>query len=107
MAESDEQWAFLRALAQLVTFAAVHGYKLTGGVLWDPPGSGSGRSERSFHRRRLAVDLNLFVAVAGGRHRYTRSTADHEPLGEFWESLGGTWGGRFSKPDGNHYSWGE
>ncbi|HBJ0947911.1 TPA: M15 family metallopeptidase, partial [Escherichia coli] len=25
--------------------------------------------------------------------------------GEYWESLGGSWGGRFkSRPDGNHFS---
>ena len=28
-------------------------------------------------------------------------TEDHEPLGEWWESIGGVWGGRFN--DGNHY----
>lgn len=26
-------------------------------------------------------------------------------LGQYWESLGGSWGGRFkSRPDGNHFS---
>ncbi|HAO1973206.1 TPA: M15 family peptidase, partial [Escherichia coli] len=24
--------------------------------------------------------------------------------GEYWESIGGTWGGRFSRADGNHFS---
>jgi hypothetical protein len=28
-------------------------------------------------------------------------------LGEYWELIGGTWGGRFKNPDGNHYSYGE
>jgi hypothetical protein len=30
------------------------------------------------------------------------STEAHTPLGEQWEKMGGTWGGRFN--DGNHYS---
>ena len=57
-------------------------------------GYGAGRS---CHKLRLAIDLNLF---RGGR--YLTGTADHKPLGEWWESQGGTWGGRFR--DGNHYS---
>ncbi len=52
--------------------------------------------------RRLAIDLNLFRDG-----RYLETTEDHAPLGLFWESLGGTWGGRFRDPDGNHYSLGE
>lgn len=52
---------------------------------------------RSAHKIRLAVDLNLFKDGV-----YLTGTDDHRPLGEFWESLGGSWGGRFH--DGNHYS---
>jgi hypothetical protein len=54
----------------------------------------------SFHYMRLAIDLNLFW-----KGTYLTETADYEVLGEYWESLGGTWGGRFD--DGNHFSWGE
>ena len=43
------------------------------------------------------IDLNLF---RGGKMLTT--TEDHRPLGEWWESHGGAWGGRFA--DGNHYS---
>lgn len=51
-------------------------------------------------RHWLAVDFNLFV-----NGQYKTDTADYLPLGEYWESLGGTWGGRFkSRPDGNHFS---
>lgn len=49
------------------------------------------------HSLQLAIDLNLFRDGV-----YLRDTADHEPLGLFWESIGGSWGGRFG--DGNHYS---
>jgi hypothetical protein len=33
---------------------------------------------------------------------YLKETKDHAFLGEFWEEMGGSWGGRFN--DGNHYS---
>ena len=52
---------------------------------------------RSLHKSGLAVDLNLYL-----NGEYLTNTTDHTPLGEFWEFLGGSWGGRFD--DGNHYS---
>jgi len=54
----------------------------------------------SFHYKRLAIDLNLFKDG-----RYLRKTKHHEPFGLLWESMGGSWGGRWN--DGNHYSLGE
>jgi len=55
----------------------------------------------SNHKRRLAIDLNLFKDG-----RFLTETEDHRPLGEWWEhefrSFGAVWGGRFG--DGNHYS---
>ncbi|MFQ9337054.1 MAG: M15 family metallopeptidase [Varibaculum sp.] len=46
------------------------------------------------------MDFNLFV-----NGQYKTRTEDYLPLGEYWESLGGAWGGRFkSRPDGNHFS---
>ncbi len=54
----------------------------------------------SLHTKKLAVDLNLFINGV-----YQTSTKAHAPLGAFWKSIGGTWGGDFKpKPDGNHYS---
>ena len=50
------------------------------------------------HRSRLAIDLNLFRDG-----KYLTSSEDHRVLGEWWESVGGMWGG---SEDGNHYSWG-
>lgn len=82
-------------LADLIIFAYDNGYELTGGDLW----AQDGHMKKSLHYDRLAIDFNLFK---GGK--YLESTEDHRPLGEFWESLGGSWGGRFKKPDGNHYS---
>lgn len=51
----------------------------------------------STHGLQLAIDIDLFR-----NGRYLANTDDHLPLGLFWESIGGTWGGRFG--DGNHYS---
>ena len=49
----------------------------------------------SRHLDLLAVDL---VIIKDGRALNTGAPADNEeyrPLGEYWESLGGRWGGRF------------
>jgi hypothetical protein len=43
------------------------------------------------------MDLNLFV-----NGKYVTDGEAHKPLGEKWESMGGSWGGRFQ--DANHYS---
>lgn len=55
----------------------------------------------SKHCRRLAIDFNLFKDG-----KYLTSTKAHRPLAEYWESIGGTWGGRFKRKDGNHYEYG-
>jgi len=54
----------------------------------------------SQHCKRLAVDLNLFRNGV-----YLTDTESYKPYGEYWESLNplNRWGGRFSKPDGNHF----
>ncbi len=94
----------MEALGLLILYAKFKGYELTGGDLL----ARDGHKQGSFHYMRLAIDLNLFKDG-----KYLRNTEDHEPLGVFWESLGGTWGGRFDfdndgeGDDGNHYSWGE
>ena len=61
-----------------------------------------GHSKKSFHYNRLAIDLNLFKDG-----KYLTKTEDHRFLGEYWKSIGGTWGGDFKRKDGNHYSYGE
>lgn len=55
-------------------------------------------AENSLHRRRLALDLNLFKNGI-----YLSTTEAHRAMGRFWESLNvlNRWGGRFD--DGNHY----
>jgi hypothetical protein len=53
----------------------------------------------SLHRISLAADV---VLTKNGV--LLTNSADYREAGELWESLGGSWGGRFSKPDGNHFS---
>lgn len=98
----QKQSQFVKMVAQLIDFAFRSGYELTFGEAYRPPetaalyasqGKGIAKSK---HTSRLAVDFNLFK---GGK--YLSKTSDHLPLGEYWESIGGRWGGRFN--DGNHY----
>lgn len=93
---SQKQSNFVHMVALLILHAEQLGYKLTFGDAYRPSGCGYGHPE-SLHKKRLAVDLNLFKNGV-----YLTKTEDHLPLGEYWESIGGAWGGRFG--DGNHYS---
>jgi hypothetical protein len=98
MAESlrQKQSRFARMFVRLLLHADILGYEYTFGDAYRDPRCPYG-SEVSLHRDRLAFDLNLFR-----NGRYLSSTKAHEPLGLYWESIGGAWGGRFE--DGNHYS---
>ncbi|MCP4451389.1 MAG: M15 family metallopeptidase, partial [Planctomycetes bacterium] len=78
-----------------------HGYGITMGDAFRDKRCNYGHA-KSLHRQRLAVDINLFVRTPDERWDYMALTDDHTELGEYWESLGGSWGGRFD--DGNHYS---
>ena len=80
-------------IAKLICFAYSKGYGLTFGDAW----AKTGHKNNSNHYIRLAVDFNLFKDGV-----WLSSTDDHKELGEYWESIGGCWGGRFG--DGNHYS---
>ena len=105
----QHQQRFLPLVAKLIEWAYANGYELTAGEMYRSPEQAALNAQHgtgianSLHILRLAVDLNLF---RGGV--YLTDTAAYEPLGVYWESLGGSWGGRFSKPDGNHFSlsWG-
>lgn len=127
----EKQRLFVKMVGQLIRWAYDNGYELTFGeakrtdeqaeinalgedgrarlirtiqtafpILAEKIGNNTGSGIRgSLHEIGLAIDLNLF------RHGvYLSRTDDHRKMGEFWESIGGTWGGRFG--DGNHYSLG-
>jgi hypothetical protein len=103
----EKQRRFVRLVGKLIEYAYAQGYELSFGDAFRSlaqasanANSGAGISN-SLHTQRLAIDLNLFIDGI-----YQATSKAHEPLGVYWESLGPdcTWGGRFSKPDGNHYS---
>jgi len=86
-------------LKDLIDEAFRRGYEVTLGESYVPDPAKTGHNPNGVHSLRLAQDLNLFKDG-----RYLTETEDHRPLGEYWKSKGGTWGGDFKRPDGNHYS---
>lgn len=118
MSLSDTQWDFAKALGRLYAWLDEQpGMKYTLGCCRCGLKKGSapaktcgGHSELSHHAIGLAQDINLFLwSDEAGRYIYQTSTEAHTPVGEEWERLGGTWGGRWPgrRADGNHYSWNE
>ena len=104
MTLGDKQRDFTLKVSYLIQYAYEQGYELTFGDAYRDPRVHGGvgvkdsySSAKSLHKSRLAVDFNLFR-----NGKYMMSTDDYLPLGVYWESLGGTWGGRFN--DGNHFS---
>lgn len=100
----QKQRRFALMQARLIIKIYELGYEATlGDAFRDPRAFGPmGKSKaygraHSCHKLRLAIDLNLFKDG-----KFLQDTESHRPIGEWWESQGGTWGGRFN--DGNHYS---
>lgn len=100
----EKQSKFALMIAQLIYKAYELGYEITLGDAYRDPRvfgmtgiqKGYGQAS-SCHKLRLAVDLNLFK-----KGKFLETTEDHRELGDWWESIGGSWGGRFN--DANHYS---
>lgn len=106
----QKQSRFMRMVPRLIDKAHELGYELTLGDgyrderVFGPVGTKKGYGHsKSCHKLRLAIDLNLFRDLDGdGDLDFAETTELHRPLGEWWISIGGTWGGDFG--DGNHYS---
>ena len=96
MSLNQQQFKFTEMTGLLIQHAYFLGYTLSYG----DARATTGHIPDSFHYKGLAVDFNLFKDGV-----YLTETEDHRALGLYWESLGGSWGGRFK--DGNHYSLGE
>ena len=106
MTLGEKQRLFGTMLPRLLDYILSCGYQYTLGDAYRDPkvfghvgerlGYGYARSN---HKRRLAIDLNLFKDGV-----YLDKTKDHQPIGEWWEAQHALcrWGGRFN--DGNHYS---
>jgi len=104
----QKQRKFALMVSELINFAYVRGYELTFGDAYRDPRAfgrigqklpGSYSAAKSLHKYRLAIDFNLFKDG-----KYLTETEDYRELGEYWISIGGTWGGKFR--DGNHFSLG-
>tara|TARA_R110000868_G_scaffold3354_2_gene21777 strand:- start:27 stop:362 length:336 start_codon:yes stop_codon:yes gene_type:complete len=109
MSLGTQQKQFMRKLPRLLDKIFELGYEITGGDLMRDARTNGEFGEKvgyssadSYHKLKLAIDLNIFKDGV-----WLTSTEDHRPIGEWWVSQGGTWGGNFKSPDGNHYSWGE
>jgi hypothetical protein len=81
--------------AQLITWINEQGYEVM--ICQD----GLKHMENSLHYVGLASDLYIFKD-----EEYLKTTEKYRFAGEFWKSLDPecTWGGDFSKADGNHFS---
>lgn len=93
------QSRFCIEAAKLILVAESMGYQVTFGDAYRDERCDYG-SPTSAHKKRLALDLNLFKDG-----KYLDKTSDHARLGAYWESIGGIWGGAWD--DGNHYQWPE
>lgn len=97
-----QQQHFAQMVALLIRAAFARGYQVTLGDAYRDPRVTYGHPQ-SYHRIRLAIDLNLF----GPDGRYLTTVEEWRQIGELWETMGGTWGGRWSSGDANHLSLGE
>ncbi len=99
----QRQMQFASMLPRLLQKADELGFDVTLGEAWRSEFEAARLAKlklgikRSLHCDRLAIDINLFRDG-----KLLTRTEDHYELGEWWESIGGSWGGRFG--DGNHYS---
>lgn len=92
------QTEFSVCVAKLILYCVECGYNLTLGDAYRDPRVSYGHPN-SAHRKRLAIDLNLFKDG-----KFLQDTIEHKFLGNYWKTLHplARWGGDFR--DGNHYS---
>ncbi len=100
----NKQRFFARIFMEMLIFAHLKGYDV---VLEDGKRSpeeaarlakkGGIAISRSLHIKKLAHDISLFK-----NRKWLKSNEDYKELGEYFESLGGPWGGHFG--DGGHFS---
>lgn len=91
----EKQSKFVWMLSQLITYAYSMGYELTLGHAERCADCPTGHI-MSNHKKRLAIDLNLFIDG-----EYQTGSRGHDTLHHFWESIGGA---PMIRNDANHYS---
>ena len=107
MSLSASQQQFAVMVAKLIMHVqSLPGHAVTFGEAYRTPEQAALNAAKgigiknSLHCFRQAVDLNLFIDSV-----YQTSTMAYKALGDFWKSLGGTWGGDFPRADGNHFEY--
>jgi hypothetical protein len=104
----EARCTFSRALAELVLRAGDLGFEIAFDEVTDRVTEKDPTTDHmkgSLHEIGLAADLLLYKDG-----KYLVDTADYTSLGVLWEEMGKqrnlafTWGGRFTKKDGNHFS---
>ena len=104
---STLQKEFTINVAELIQWAYDEGFEITlGDAYRDARVHGNTNEKLSYshknsnHKRRLAIDSNLFNQEG----EYLTETEDYRPLGEYWRSLNtnARWGESFN--DGCHFS---
>ncbi len=91
----EKQMMFSKMVCLLMQYAHCNNYQITLGDAYRDERCGYGHPE-SLHRKRLAIDLNLFKDG-----KYLTSGKHHAVLHDFWDTIGGA---KRIKRDLNHYS---
>jgi len=92
----EKQSKFALMASRLIMKAFEMGYEVTFGHAYRCADCPVGH-KRSLHKKRLAIDLNLFE-----NGKYCRTHEAYQELGKWWKKLGGSWGGDFDDP--SHFS---
>jgi hypothetical protein len=112
------RWVFLINLARLAVKAYELGIPFIVFTFWRSPedqvkeyDAGRSRTINGLHPRWLAIDLALWDdmnkdgTVDKNEIRWSFDPR-YTTLGQYWESLGGVWGGRWKDPcDPYHFEW--
>ena len=107
MTLQEKQSRFAQLVASLLSRAVALGYTARLGEAWRSEWEATRLAKsklgirRSLHCDRLAIDLVLDKDGV-----WLKDTDAYRPLGEWWERQDPEcrWGGRFTRPDGNHFS---
>lgn len=101
----EKQQQFSWMFKDFLIWLFANGYTVTIGEVLrtkkqaaDNAAAGIGISN-SLHLLKLAVDLNIFKDG-----EFLQTYDELLTVGEIWESLGGSWGGRFKNQDCDHFS---
>lgn len=104
---SQQQAQFAKNLSVFINHIFSLGYSCTFGETYrtqeqaDLYASRGMGIKNSLHCKKLAADLNIFDPSG----TLLTTVDDYHALGEYWEKMNpkNRWGGRFSRPDANHF----